>query len=199
MAIARAAGLAVALVPGAEDNFKITAAEDFIRAERQLGRGAMDIRTGSGFDVHRFTTGDHVTLCGVAIPHGAALEGHSDADVAMHAVTDAIFGALAEGDIGQWFPPTDPQWRGAASDIFLAKAVERVAARGGRITHVDCTLVCERPRIGPHAPAMRARMAQILGLDPDRVSVKATTSERLGFTGREEGIAALATATVVIG
>lgn len=195
-ALARAAGLAVALVPGEEGNFKITGPGDLARARRRL-EAQMDIRTGTGFDVHAFGPGDSVTLCGVTIPHSHGLVGHSDADVALHAVTDAIFGALAEGDIGQWFPPSDPSWKGAASEIFLAKAVERAAARGFRITHVDCTLVCELPKIGPHAAAMRAELARIARLDLDRISVKATTSERLGFTGRGEGIAALATATLV--
>ncbi len=157
----------------------------------------MDIRVGNGFDVHRFTEGDSVTLCGIAIPHDRALSGHSDADVAMHAVTDAIYGALADGDIGQHFPPSDPQWEGAESHIFLTHAVQRAGERGFAITHADCTLVCEHPKIGPHAAAMRARLADLLGIDATRVSVKATTSEKLGFTGREEGIAALATATLV--
>jgi 2-C-methyl-D-erythritol 2,4-cyclodiphosphate synthase len=157
----------------------------------------MDIRTGNGFDVHAFTEGSEVTLCGVTLPHDRALKGHSDADVGMHAVTDAIYGALARGDIGQHFPPSDPQWKGAASDIFLRHAVALSAELGFNITHVDCTLICEAPKIGPHAEAMRARMAEIMGLAPERVSVKATTSERLGFTGRGEGIAALATATLV--
>jgi 2-C-methyl-D-erythritol 4-phosphate cytidylyltransferase/2-C-methyl-D-erythritol 2,4-cyclodiphosphate synthase len=139
-----------------------------------------------------------VTLCGVSIPHDKALMGHSDADVAWHALTDAIFGALSEGDIGAWFPPSDPQWKGADSVIFLAKAVERVAERGGRLTHVDVTLICQRPKIGPFAADMRSRTAEVLGIEDGRISVKATTSERLGFTGREEGIAALATATVVL-
>lgn len=157
----------------------------------------MDIRVGHGYDVHRFADGDAVTLCGIDIAHPRRLSGHSDADVAMHTITDAIFGALSEGDIGQWFPPSDPQWKGASSDIFLRKAVERVADRGARLTHLDCTIICEVPKIGPHAPAMRARIAEICGIDASRVSIKATTSERLGFTGREEGIAATATATVV--
>ncbi|MFS4438954.1 2-C-methyl-D-erythritol 2,4-cyclodiphosphate synthase [Paracoccaceae bacterium GXU_MW_L88] len=157
----------------------------------------MDIRVGNGFDVHAFTDGDHVVLCGVKIPHSQALKGHSDADVGMHAITDAIFGALAEGDIGQWFPPSEPEWKGAASHIFLEKAVERSAARGFTITHLDCTLICERPKIGPHASDMKRKIAEITRLDEDRVSVKATTSEKLGFTGREEGIAAIATATLV--
>ncbi len=156
-----------------------------------------DIRTGNGFDVHAFGPGDAVTLCGVRVAHDHGLVGHSDADVGLHALTDAIFGALAEGDIGQWFPPSDPEWKGAASAIFLAKAVERARARGFAISHLDVTLVCEAPKIGPHAAAMRAAVAAIAGIDADRVSVKATTSERLGFTGRREGIAALATATLV--
>ena len=138
-----------------------------------------------------------MTLCGVEIPHTYALLGHSDADVAMHTITDALFGALAEGDIGQWFPPSEAEWKGAPSDIFLAKAVERVSARGFIISHIDCTIICEMPKIGPHAPAMRAEISRIVGIDLDRVSIKATTSEKLGFTGRKEGIAAMATATLV--
>lgn len=157
----------------------------------------MDIRTGNGFDVHAFGEGDHVTLCGVKIPYDQGLVGHSDADVGMHTVTDAIYGALAEGDIGQHFPPSDPQWKGAASDIFLRHAVELADTRGFTITHVDCTLICEHPKIGPHAAGMRARMAELLRIEMSRVSVKATTSERLGFTGRGEGIACIATATLV--
>ena len=202
VAVAQAAGLTVAIVAGDEDNLKITTAGDFARAERILmareAQGGMDdIRTGNGYDVHRFGEGDHVVLCGVEIPHPRGLQGHSDADVGMHAVTDAIYGALAEGDIGQHFPPSDPQWKGAASRIFLEHAVALTGERGFRITHVDVTLVCERPKIGPHADAMRAAMAGIMGLEAGRISVKATTSERLGFTGREEGIAAIATATLV--
>ncbi len=157
----------------------------------------MDIRTGNGFDVHAFGPGDHVTLCGVKIPHAQGLVGHSDADVSMHTVTDAIYGALVRGDIGQHFPPSDPQWKGAASDLFLRHAVDLAAEMGFVISHVDCTLICEHPKIGPHAPAMREKMAQIMEMDVDRVSVKATTSERLGFTGRGEGIACIATATLV--
>ncbi len=195
-AIARAAGLAVRLVPGEEANFKITTAGDLDRARALIG-GAMDIRTGNGFDVHGFGPGHAVTLCGVAIPFDRGLVGHSDADVGMHALTDAIFGALAEGDIGQWFPPSDPAWKGAASEVFLRKAMERAGARGFAVSHLDCTLVCEAPKIAPHAPAMRAALAEIAGLATERISVKATTSERLGFTGRGEGIAALATATLV--
>ena len=194
--VARAAGHAVAIVAGSEDNLKITYPEDFERAERLLG-ARMDIRLGNGYDVHAFTEGDHVILCGVKIPHDKALLGHSDADVGMHAATDAIYGALAEGDIGRHFPPSDPQWKGAASEIFLAHAAELARTRGFRIGNIDVTLVCERPKIVPHAEAMMAEMARIMGLEPTRVSVKATTSERLGFTGREEGIAAIATATLI--
>ena len=157
----------------------------------------MDIRTGNGFDVHAFCEGDGVILCGVKVPHDKALKGHSDADVGMHAVTDAIYGALADGDIGQHFPPSDPQWKGAASDIFLKHAVGRAAERGYRIAHADLTLICERPKIGPVAGTMREEMARLMGVDLDRMSIKATTSEQLGFTGREEGIAALATVTLV--
>lgn len=196
VAVARAAGLRVAIVPGDEDNLKITGPEDLTRAARLLGND-MDIRLGNGYDVHRFGTGDHVWLCGVKIPHGRSLQGHSDADVGMHAVTDAIYGALGMGDIGQHFPPSDPQWKGAESHIFLRHAVALAADHGFKISNVDCTLICEYPKIGPHQAAMKAVMAKIMGLDADRVSVKATTSERLGFTGREEGIASLATATLV--
>ena len=194
--VARAAGLTVAIVPGSEQNLKITGPEDFARAARLL-ESAMDVRLGNGYDVHAFTDGDAVILCGVRVPHNRALLGHSDADVGMHAVTDAIYGALAEGDIGRHFPPSDPQWKGAASEIFLRHACDLARAKGYEIGNVDCTLVCERPKIGPHAPDMMAEMARIMGLRADQVSVKATTSERLGFTGREEGIAALATATLV--
>lgn len=199
--VARSAGLDVAIVAGDEDNLKITHPPDFARAEeilRQRQRGYdMDIRTGNGFDVHAFEPGDHVILCGVKIPHTQALKGHSDADVGMHALTDAIYGALGRGDIGQHFPPSDPQWKGAASEIFLRHAVELAGSLGFSITHLDCTLLCERPKIGPHATTMIAALASITGLATDRISVKATTTERLGFTGREEGIAALATATLV--
>lgn len=194
--VARTAGLDVAIVPGDPDNLKITRAQDFARAERILRTG-MDIRLGNGFDVHRFGPGDHVTLCGVDIPHEKSLQGHSDADVGMHAITDAIYGALAQGDIGQHFPPSDPQWKGAASHIFLRHAGELAREMGYAIANVDCTLICEFPKVGPHAVAMRAALAEILGLDASAVSVKATTSERLGFTGRGEGIAAMATAALV--
>lgn len=194
--VARAAGMEVRIVAGDPDNLKITRPEDFARAAQHL-ETTMDVRTGNGFDVHRFGTGDHVVLCGVTIPHSRGLQGHSDADVGLHTITDAIYGALAQGDIGQHFPPSDPQWKGADSAVFLRHAGDLARQMGFTLTHVDCTLICEQPKIGPHAAAMRARVAQILSLDPERVSVKATTSERLGFTGREEGIAAMATATVV--
>jgi len=195
--VARAAGLDVMIVQGDEDNLKLTFAADFARAERILKGRSMDIRVGNGFDVHAFGPGDHVCLCGVRVAHGRGLVGHSDADVGMHALTDAIYGALAEGDIGQHFPPSDPQWKGAESHIFLRHAASRAAQRGFAIAHADVTLICEQPKIGPHAGPMRAALAAIMGIAPDRISVKATTSERLGFTGREEGIAALATATLV--
>lgn len=194
--VARTQGIEVVIVPGEADNLKVTQAADFDRAARILGEH-MDIRLGNGFDVHKFTDGDAVILCGVSIPFHRALLGHSDADVGMHAVTDAIYGALAEGDIGQHFPPTDPQWKGAPSDIFLRHAVTLAGKKGYRINNIDCTLICEAPKIGPHAPKMRVTMAQIMGLRADQVSIKATTSEQLGFTGRGEGIAALASATLV--
>ena len=199
VAVAQAAGLDVAITEGEEENIKITWPEDFIRAEKLLGKdGArMDIRLGNGYDVHAFCEGDHVILCGVRVPHDRGLLGHSDADVGMHALTDAIYGALAEGDIGRHFPPSDPQWKGAASEIFLAHAGELLRTKGYRLSNADVTLVCERPKIGPHAVAMAAELARILGVAPDRVSVKATTSERLGFTGREEGIASIATVALV--
>lgn len=196
--IGEARGLEVRLVAGSERNFKITAQSDFERAEREISQGMGETRFGTGFDVHAFDEGDMVTLCGVEIPFGKGLSGHSDADVAMHALTDAILGAIAEGDIGEHFPPSDPQWQGAASHIFLEHARDRVGARGGRIVNVDVTIICEAPKIGPHRDAMRARLAEILGIDGDRVAVKATTSERLGFTGRGEGIAAMAGASVVV-
>lgn len=157
----------------------------------------MDIRLGNGFDVHAFGPGDHVTLCGINIPHDQGLVGHSDADVALHTITDALYGALAQGDIGQHFPPCDPQWKGAASDIFLSHAVDLARGMGFEISNIDCTLICEFPKIGPHANAMRTQLAVITGLPEDRLSVKATTSEKLGFTGRGEGIACIATAALV--
>ncbi len=195
-AVARRAGLSVAVVPGAEGNFKITDEADLARARRLLDGGPSDIRVGNGFDVHRFESGNFVTLCGVRVPHVAGLKGHSDADVGLHALTDAVLGAIGAGDIGQHFPPDDEQWRDAPSDRFLGHARDLVAQAGGAIAHVDVTLILERPKIGPHREAMRARVAEILALALDRVSVKATTTERLGFLGRGEGIAAQATATI---
>ncbi|MEM7523913.1 MAG: bifunctional 2-C-methyl-D-erythritol 4-phosphate cytidylyltransferase/2-C-methyl-D-erythritol 2,4-cyclodiphosphate synthase [Pseudomonadota bacterium] len=196
--IARAAGLSVKLVESEAENFKITTPGDFARAERQVsGMSARgETRIGQGYDVHALVEGDGVILCGVKIPFERALSGHSDADVAMHALTDAIFGALAEWDIGRWFPPSDMQWKGAASSIFLEKAMERLRARGGRLINADVTIICERPKIGPHAAAMTASLARIMSVEETRISVKATTSERLGFTGREEGVAAMAVASV---
>jgi 2-C-methyl-D-erythritol 4-phosphate cytidylyltransferase/2-C-methyl-D-erythritol 2,4-cyclodiphosphate synthase len=191
-AVAERAGLKVVMVAGSEDNRKITTTDDLRRAT------AVETRTAFGFDVHGFSPGDAVMLCGVAVPHTQALAGHSDADVALHALTDALLGTIGAGDIGQHFPPSDPQWRGVSSDRFLHRAVDLVAARGGRIVHLDLTLVCEAPRIGPHREAMVASIARIAAVSPDRVSVKATTTEGLGFTGRREGIAAQAVATVEI-
>ncbi|PGH53823.1 bifunctional 2-C-methyl-D-erythritol 4-phosphate cytidylyltransferase/2-C-methyl-D-erythritol 2,4-cyclodiphosphate synthase [Azospirillum palustre] len=195
-AVAERAGLSVALVPSKEDNFKVTTPDDLTRATRAIVSSLWDVRTGSGFDVHRFTDGDFVTLCGLRVPHSHGLEGHSDADVGLHALTDAILGALAAGDIGSHFPPTDPRWRGADSAKFLRHAADLVAERGGVIAHADVTIICERPKVGPHRAAMADRIAQILGIEVGRVSVKATTTEQLGFTGRREGIAAQAVATV---
>jgi 2-C-methyl-D-erythritol 4-phosphate cytidylyltransferase/2-C-methyl-D-erythritol 2,4-cyclodiphosphate synthase len=195
-ALAEWAGIKVSVFAGEPGNIKFTTPEDFARAEAIQSAGLGDVRTGSGLDVHAFGPGDHVTLGGIRIPHVQALTGHSDADVALHALTDAILGALADGDIGAHFPPSDPQWRGASSDRFLTFAVERVRARGGRIAHLDLTIVCEAPRIGEHRDRMRANIANLAGIGIERVGVKATTSEKLGFTGRGEGIAAYATATV---
>ncbi|HKL55444.1 MAG TPA: bifunctional 2-C-methyl-D-erythritol 4-phosphate cytidylyltransferase/2-C-methyl-D-erythritol 2,4-cyclodiphosphate synthase [Roseovarius sp.] len=194
--IARAAQIPVRILEGHEDNLKITHPEDFLRAEKIL-KDQMDIRIGQGYDVHRFGDGDHVTLCGVRIPHNRGLQGHSDADVAMHALTDAIYGAMAEGDIGRHFPPSDPQWKGAESHIFLRHAVRLASDNGFVINNMDVTLICESPKITPHAPAMIDALGAITGLCKTRISVKATTSERLGFTGREEGIAAQAAVTLV--
>ena len=194
----RRAGGRVRLIPGEPENFKITTTADLARAERILETRMSDIRVGHGFDVHRFCPGDQVWLCGVAIPHDRGLEGHSDADVGLHALADAIYGAIGDGDIGQHFPPSDPRWKGAESHIFLRHAGERVAARGGRIANVDVTLLCERPKIAPHSTAMKARIGELLGLEPDRISIKATTMERMGFVGREEGMGAIATATVIL-
>jgi len=195
-ALAEWAGMKVSVFPGEPGNTKFTTAEDFVRAEAIQAAALADVRTGSGLDVHAFGPGDHVTLGGIRIPHSHALTGHSDADVALHALTDAILGALADGDIGAHFPPSDPQWRGASSDRFLVFAVDRVRERHGRIAHLDLTIVCEAPRIGEHRDRMRANIAKLAGIDIDRVAVKATTSEKLGFTGRGEGIVAYATATV---
>ena len=196
--VARAYGIDVAIVGGDESNLKLTYAADFARAERILkDRSQMDIRLGNGFDVHAFCPGDHLWLCGVQISHTRGLLGHSDADVGMHALTDAIYGALAAGDIGRHFPPSDPQWKGAASHIFLNHAITLARARGFTLSNADITLICEHPKIGPHASAMQTELARIMGVDPARISVKATTSEHLGFTGREEGIAAIATAALV--
>jgi 2-C-methyl-D-erythritol 4-phosphate cytidylyltransferase/2-C-methyl-D-erythritol 2,4-cyclodiphosphate synthase len=195
-ALAEWAGIAVSVFAGEPANVKLTTQEDFARAETRNLAALADIRTGSGFDVHAFGDGDHVMLGGVRIPHTRGVVGHSDADVALHALTDAVLGALADGDIGHHFPPSDPQWRGASSDRFLAFACERVRARAGMVAHLDVTIVCEAPRVGPHRDAMRARIAEIAGIALDRVAIKATTSETLGFTGRREGIVAMATATV---
>jgi 2-C-methyl-D-erythritol 4-phosphate cytidylyltransferase / 2-C-methyl-D-erythritol 2,4-cyclodiphosphate synthase len=195
-AIAEWAGHPVYVFEGEQTNMKITNAQDFAVAEAKLIRALEDVRTGQGYDVHAFGPGDHVWLGGVKVPHDQGLVGHSDADVLSHAITDAIYGALGDGDIGSHFPPSDPQWRGAASSIFLAAAVEHLRKRGGMLANVDATLVCERPKIGPHREAIRKSLAEIMSVSLDRVAVKATTSERLGFTGREEGMAALAIATV---
>ena len=195
--VARAAGLAVTIVEGDENNLKLTFPGDFDRAAAIMKGRGMDLRLGNGFDVHAFCEGDHVWLCGVKVPHGKGLLGHSDADVGMHALTDAIYGALAMGDIGRHFPPSDPQWKGAESHIFLRHAAELARSHGYAIANCDVTLICERPKIGPHAEAMRTALAHIMGVEIGRVSVKATTSEQLGFTGREEGIAAIATAALM--
>ena len=192
-AVAEAAGIDVLIVPGAEDNLKVTTPDDLAQASRLIGA---ESRTGFGFDAHRFCPGGHVMLCGVSIPHSAGLAGHSDADAGLHALTDALLGAIGAGDIGEHFPPSDEEWKGAASDIFLRRAADLITERGGAIANVDVTIICEAPRVAPHRDAMRARIAGILGLDEGRVSVKGTTTEGLGFTGRAEGIAAQAVATV---
>jgi 2-C-methyl-D-erythritol 4-phosphate cytidylyltransferase/2-C-methyl-D-erythritol 2,4-cyclodiphosphate synthase len=196
-AVAESAGLAVSLVRGSEDNFKVTTMDDLARAERMLAQRVTEIRVGTGFDVHRLgKPQDHVILCGVPVPHESGLIGHSDADVGLHALTDAILGALGIGDIGSFFPPTDMRWKGADSAKFIRHAADQVRERGGQIVHLDVTIICERPKIGPHRAAMAKRVGEILELDPGRVSVKATTTEELGFTGRREGIAAQAAATI---
>lgn len=194
VALAELAGMSVEMVEGEERNIKVTRKEDFALAEALLGRG--DVRNATGYDVHKFTDGDHIMLCGIAVPHTHGLEGHSDADVGLHAITDALLGTIGEGDIGQHFPPTDERWRGAPSWKFLDHAASLVAAKGGVINNVDVTIICERPKVGPQRDAMRAKVAEILKLDLARVSVKATTTEGLGFTGRREGIAAQAIASV---
>jgi 2-C-methyl-D-erythritol 4-phosphate cytidylyltransferase / 2-C-methyl-D-erythritol 2,4-cyclodiphosphate synthase len=195
-ALAEWAGLTVATFEGDVANMKLTTPEDFVREEARLASLLGDIRTGTGYDVHAFGDGDHVMICGVRVPHTKGFLAHSDGDVGLHALVDAILGALADGDIGSHFPPSDPKWKGASSDQFLKYAVERVTQRGGRIANLEVTLICERPKIGPLRDTMRARIAEISGVDASRVAVKATTSERLGFTGREEGIAATASATI---
>ena len=195
-ALAEWAGLTVATFEGDVANMKMTTPEDFVREEARMASGLGDIRTGTGYDVHAFGAGDHVMICGVKVPHTRGFLAHSDGDVGLHALVDAILGALADGDIGSHFPPSDPQWKGASSDRFLKYAVDRVTGRGGRIANLEVTLICERPKIGPSRDTMRARIAEISGVDMSRVAVKATTSERLGFTGREEGIAATASATI---
>ncbi|MEO1199827.1 MAG: bifunctional 2-C-methyl-D-erythritol 4-phosphate cytidylyltransferase/2-C-methyl-D-erythritol 2,4-cyclodiphosphate synthase [Pseudomonadota bacterium] len=204
--VLEAAGGEVVAVAGQPDNLKITYAEDITRADAILRRDMKadtsmpatiwETRTGQGFDVHAFGPGDHVMLCGVKIPFDRGLVGHSDADVGLHTITDALFGALADGDIGTHFPPSDPRWKGASSDQFLTFARDRVTARNGRIVHVDVTVICEAPKIGPWRNQMTTTLAPLLGISSDRISIKATTTERLGFTGRAEGIAALATATI---
>ena len=195
-AIAEASGLDVALVPGEMENLKITNAEDLARAEMFLSAQRGDIRVGNGFDTHRFESGDHVTLCGVSIPHDKGLQGHSDADAALHAVTDALLSAIGAGDIGLHFPPTDERWRDEPSETFVAYAAERLREMNGIISNIDITIICESPKIAPHRENMKNRLAAMTGVDPTRVSVKGTTTERLGFTGRGEGISALATATI---
>ena len=196
MALAELAGMKIASVAGDEINMKVTKAEDFPMAERLLEKSADEIRVGTGYDVHKFAEGDHVWLCGVEIPHTRALEGHSDADVALHALTDAVLGAVAEGDIGLHFPPTDERWRGAPSWKFLDYAAKLVRDKGGEIVNCDVTVICERPKLTPYRESMRAKVAEILAIGVERVSVKGTTTEGLGFTGRREGIAAEAVATV---
>jgi 2-C-methyl-D-erythritol 4-phosphate cytidylyltransferase/2-C-methyl-D-erythritol 2,4-cyclodiphosphate synthase len=195
-AVAEAAGMAVALVMGAEENIKITTHDDLVWAERWMAGRAPEYRTGSGYDVHAFQDGSSVILCGVPIAHDRGLKGHSDADAGLHALTDALLAAIGAGDIGEHFPPSDERWCNAASHIFVRHAAQLIADRGGSIANVDVTLICEQPRIAPHRARMVQQIAEILGIDASRVSVKATTTERLGFTGRGEGIAAQAIATV---
>ncbi|MBL7233921.1 2-C-methyl-D-erythritol 2,4-cyclodiphosphate synthase, partial [Komagataeibacter oboediens] len=196
-ALLEQAGHHVAIVPGSEDNIKLTYKEDLVRLERLIGPTLLP-RTGMGYDVHAFAENRPLIMCGINVPHTRGLAGHSDADVGIHALCDAIYGALAEGDIGRHFPPSQNEWKDADSARFLVHAGERIRLRGGMLVNADVTLICERPKIGPHSEAMRARLADLLKVDVDRISVKATTSERLGFTGREEGIACLASATVLV-
>ncbi len=199
-AIAEWQGIAVRLIEGSADNTKLTWAKDIEMADKRLRQqhtAFPDIRTGNGYDVHSFEPGDHVTLCGVKIPHEAKLNGHSDADVALHALTDALLATRGAGDIGTHFPPSDPQWKGAASRIFIEHAVKIVREAGGRIANVDVTLISEAPKIGPHRTVMTEALCDMLGISADRVSIKATTNEKMGFVGRREGIAAIATATVI--
>ncbi len=198
VAVAEWAGAPAFVFEGDPMNFKVTTTQDLRAAEARLIGAAGETRVGQGFDVHAFAPGDHVWLCGVRVPHAQALAGHSDADVGLHALADAIYGALAEGDIGRHFPPSEATWKNADSARFLVHAAERIAARGGRLVNADVTLICERPKIAPHAQAMRARLAELLGVDIEAVSVKATTTERLGFPGRGEGIAAQAAAVVLV-
>jgi len=200
-AVAEHAGLSVKLVSGNADNFKITTKDDLILAEEKLSMnsGIPDVRTGSGYDVHTLGVGDGVILCGYKIPHTQSLQGHSDADVGFHALTDALLGTIGAGDIGSHFPPSDPQWKGASSDRFIEHAVKLVREAGGFITNMDVTIVCEAPKIGPHRDAMRQTVSEICGVELERISVKATTNEKIGFIGRQEGIAALATASVSFG
>jgi 2-C-methyl-D-erythritol 4-phosphate cytidylyltransferase / 2-C-methyl-D-erythritol 2,4-cyclodiphosphate synthase len=195
-AVAEAAGIAPVVVPGSEDNLKVTTAHDLAAAERLVAARLADVRVGHGLDAHAFAPGDHVVLCGVRVPHGMRLAGHSDADVGLHALTDALLGAIGGGDIGEHFPPSDPRWRGAASEAFVRHAARLVRDKGGEIAAVDVTVICERPKLAPYRALMVERIAAILDLAPARVSVKATTTDRLGFTGRGEGIAAAAVATV---
>jgi 2-C-methyl-D-erythritol 4-phosphate cytidylyltransferase/2-C-methyl-D-erythritol 2,4-cyclodiphosphate synthase len=196
LALAERAGLSFAAVKGDESNMKLTEPEDFALAEKLASSAFGDVRTGTGFDAHRFAAGDHVWLCGVKVPHDRGLEGHSDADVGLHALTDAILGAISAEDIGAHFPPSDERWRGAPSRLFLEHAARLVRDSGGVIAHVDVTLICERPKIAPHRQAMREKLAEILSLDLSRISVKATTTDGLGFAGRREGMAAQAVATI---
>lgn len=200
-AVAEDAGMSVKLVEGNADNFKITTKDDLLQAEEKLSMNSLipDVRTGSGYDVHTLGPGDKVILCGLEIPHSQSLQGHSDADVGLHALTDALLGTIGAGDIGSHFPPSDPQWKGASSDRFIEHAVKLVREAGGAITNMDVTIICEAPKIGPYREAMREQVSQICNVELSRVSVKATTNEKIGFIGREEGIAAIATVSVSFG